>query len=528
MTCSSHSGLGETFFEVMISYLVAAADRRENGLDLMVDLGPHGAVTDLRVNVVCEIERRSPLRQRARVALGREHDDLGRVETKLEIVQKLDGVLRRTVQRLADLLHPAVELSFLLRQRVGLVLPVRGESPLGDLLHALRADLHLGPNTVGPHDRRVERLVPVRLRNVDPVADTVGLRLVDVRHERIDVPALRFLGNQRRGLEHDTDREYIVDLLERNVLALHLRPDRVDRLDAARYLEIDVVRPKLLDDRGVELLDETRPLGFRFPYFVLDLTVIFRKAVLQRQILQLALDREQTETIGQRREQIDRLAGDLHLLVRRHRAERSHVVQPVGDLDQNHAYVVGERKQHLAEILGLFRRAGLENPRHLGQSVDHQRDLRAETALDILYRIVGILDHVVQQRGDDRLDSEPDLVHDDPSDGQRMQDIRLPRATAHALVGFLRQKKSPLDQIRVVVVLAYLRAGRHQLVELLAYDTLVFVRISHSRPFISTIARSGPRPADQSAAASPARTLASISSRSASSLLSSSFTESRP
>lgn len=204
-------GLGRNVFRSDDLDLVAAADRRENGLDLMVDLGPHGAVTDLRVNVVGEIERRSPLRQRARVALGREHDDLGRVETKLEIVQKLDGVLRRTVQRLADLLHPAVELSFLLRQRVGLVLPVRGESPLGDLLHALRADLHLGPNTVGPHDRRVERLVPVRLRNVDPVTDTVGLRLVDVRHERIDVPALRFLGNQRRGLEHDTDREYIVD-----------------------------------------------------------------------------------------------------------------------------------------------------------------------------------------------------------------------------------------------------------------------------------------------------------------------------
>ena len=333
---------------------------------------------------------------------------------------------------------------------------MRGESPLGDLLHALRADLHLGPNTVGPHDRRVERLVPVRLRNVDPVADTVGLRLVDVRHERIDVPALRFLGNQRRGLEHDTDREYIVDLLERNVLALHLRPDRVDRLDAARYLEIDVVRPKLLDDRGVELLDETRPLGFRFPYLVLDLTVIFRKAVLQRQILQLALDREQTETIGQRCEQIDRLAGDLHLFVRRHRAERSHVVQPVGDLDQNHAYVVGERKQHLAEILGLGRGLVAEDAaRNLGEPLHELGDFLAEILLDILHGVVRILHHSVEQGGADRGGPQTDLLACDFGHGDGMEDIWLARTPADPLVGLPGEAERPLYNLHLLAVIAF-------------------------------------------------------------------------
>ena len=35
------------------------------------------------------------------------------------------------------------------------------------------------------------------------------------------------------------------------------------------------------------------------------------------------------------------------------KCERAHVVQPVGELDQQHAHVVGDREQELAEILAL-------------------------------------------------------------------------------------------------------------------------------------------------------------------------------
>ena len=38
----------------------------------------------------------------------------------------------------------------------------------------------------------------------------------------------------------------------------------------------------------------------------------------------------------------------------RHVLERAHVVQPVGELDQQHAHVVGDGEQELAQVLGLL------------------------------------------------------------------------------------------------------------------------------------------------------------------------------
>ena len=34
--------------------------------------------------------------------------------------------------------------------------------------------------------------------------------------------------------------------------------------------------------------------------------------------------------------------------------QRAHVVQPVGELDEQHAHIVGDRQQQLAQVLGLL------------------------------------------------------------------------------------------------------------------------------------------------------------------------------
>ena len=119
--------------------------------------------------------------------------------------------------------------------------PMRGESPLGNLFHPLRTNLHLDPHAVRPHHRGVQGLVTVRFRNVHPVADPIRFRLVNIGYQRVDVPALRLFGNQRRRPEHDANREEIIDLFESDMLALHFGPDRIDRLDAPRYFEVDIV-----------------------------------------------------------------------------------------------------------------------------------------------------------------------------------------------------------------------------------------------------------------------------------------------
>ncbi len=284
----------------------------------MVDLGTDGAVADLGVDFVSEIERRGAERHLARLALGREDDDLGGIERQLEVFEKIQRIFRRAVQRVAYLLEPLVEFILVLRNRGLLVFPVCGETPLGDLLHAPGADLHLDPHAVGSHDRGVQRLVTVGLGHRNPVAQPVGLRGVDIGNRGVDLPALRFLGGERQRIEYDADGEKIVDLLEGNLLALHLHPYRIDALHAARNLVVDAVAVERRNDRRRELLDQLAARGLRFLQLPRDLGILLRKAVLHAEVLQLALDGEQPQAIGQRREEVDRLAGDLDLLVHRH------------------------------------------------------------------------------------------------------------------------------------------------------------------------------------------------------------------
>ena len=63
--------------------------------------------------------------------------------------------------------------------------------------------------------------------------------------------------------------------------------------------------------------------------------------------------------------------------------ERAHVVQAVGELDEQDADVARHRDDHLADVLGLRQLAGAElDLVELGQAVDDPGDLVAEPLLE--------------------------------------------------------------------------------------------------------------------------------------------------
>ncbi len=65
--------------------------------------------------------------------------------------------------------------------------------------------------------------------------------------------------------------------------------------------------------------------------------------------------------------------------------ERAHVVQPVGELDDDDADVLGHGQEHLAHVLGLLllHGLGLPNLAELRDAVDQARDVAAEALLDL-------------------------------------------------------------------------------------------------------------------------------------------------
>ena len=104
-----------------------------------------------------------------------------------------------------------------------------------------------------------------------------------------------------------------------------------------------------------------------------------RLEIAERQLLELVLHLAHPEPAGDRRVDVERLLRDLDAPLLRQVVQRPHVVQPVGQLDQDHADVVDHRQQHLAEVLRLplFARRK-RNGADLGHALDDVRDFGPE------------------------------------------------------------------------------------------------------------------------------------------------------
>jgi hypothetical protein len=93
--------------------------------------------------------------------------------------------------------------------------------------------------------------------------------------------------------------------------------------------------------------------------------------------------------------------------------DRAHVVQPVGELDEDHPQILRHRHEQLAEVFRLFRLGrGQLQVGQLRDPVDQLGDVAAEFLDDLGIGRLGVLDRVVQKRGDDRGVVEPLLGQD--------------------------------------------------------------------------------------------------------------------
>src|SRR5690625_2283773 len=78
--------------------------------------------------------------------------------------------------------------------------------------------------------------------------------------------------------------------------------------------------------------------------------VTLRLQVQERQVLKLVLYVTYAEPVRERREYLERLPADALLLVRRHRPQRTHVVQPVCQFHEDDAYIADHGQQHLPQV----------------------------------------------------------------------------------------------------------------------------------------------------------------------------------
>ena len=388
-----------------------------------------------------EVQRRSPLGQGLEVALGGEDVDLGGKEVELDGIEEVYGVGLRVVEYLLDGLEPLVQFALFLAHLAGaafLVFPVGGKALLGYLVHAAAAYLHFDPLPLAAHERHVERLVAVGLGMAHPVAEAVGVWLVEAREQGVDLEADVHLVLPLLRLEDDPHGHQVVDLLEGHVLRLHLVPDGVDRLHAVLDFvaqPLPVQGPAYGGREAHEGLLPPRGAGPQLGgYGLVGLGVL----ILEAQVLQLGLYLVQPQAVGQGGIDVERLARHLILFRGGERAQRAHVVQAVGHFYEYDAYVVVHRQEQLLEVFGLRRSLVAEDaPGDLRQPAHELGNLGAEDVPYVLHRVVRVLHHVVQQGGADGGGAQPDLRADDAPHGYGVQDVGLAAGALDAAVGLV-------------------------------------------------------------------------------------------
>ena len=196
---------------------------------------------------------------------------------------------------------------------------------------------------------------------------------------------------------------------------------------------------------GQHLLQVLLALGRAQRDHLLDLGVALRVQYVEGEVLELPLHVGDAEAVRQRRVDVERLLGDPLLLRLGQRRDRAHVVEPVGQLDEQDADVLGHRHQHLAERGGLLGLLGVElEPVELGDPVHDGGDVRPELLLEVLVGDGGVLDGVVQERGHDR-DVVETEIGEDHRHPERMRDVRLPGSTHLVGVSDPGDLEGPLD-----------------------------------------------------------------------------------
>ena len=319
----------------------------------------------------------------------------------------------------------------------------------------------------------MQSLVAVRFGMVHPVAQTVGMALVNLADCHVNLEAVVDLLFRRLRPVDDPYGKNIIDLLEGDVLVLHLVPDGIRALHARLDFIPESHLVKFGTDRSRELCEKRVTLRLRGSQFLLDGGVCVRMLIAETEVFQFGLDLVQSQPVGKRRIDIERLTRYLVLLVGRLGSKCTHIVQPVAYLDEDDTDVVAHRQQQLLEVLGLCGSLLAEDAAgNLCQSVDNLRYLRSENVLYVLDSIVGIFHHVVQQGRTDARCPESHLLTGNLGDGNGVHDIRFPRQPAHSFVCLPGKIECLGDDIHLLPV-ARGKIGVYQMLEGIVYHLLI-------------------------------------------------------
>lgn len=172
---------------------------------------------------------------------------------------------------------------------------------------------------------------------------------------------------------------------------------------------------------------------------------------LEAEVFEFYADGVHAQPIGDGRIDFQGFLGDASAFFAGQHFQRAHVVQAVGQLDQDHANVAGHGHGHFLEVFSLGFGLGLEV--HLGQFADPIDQFGhgfTELRLQRFFGNPGVFDHVMQHGRHQTL-----MVHMHVGKNirhrKRMRDVRLATAAALAVVGLFGVEIRSADQVDLIL-----------------------------------------------------------------------------
>ena len=232
-----------------------------------------------------------------------------------------------------------------------LVGPVRGHAVFGVLVHGARADLHFPGLAVRVAHHRVQRLVAIDFGLGDVVVKLA-------RHGRVVLvhPSQRGIAVLHRGHDH-AQRAHVVDVGEIQLLAAHLAHDAVDVLGSPGHLGIHAQRAQRFFNKGAALFQRGFALGAALFQHVGNVPVHLRLLRAKDQVFHFPLDLPDAQPVGQRRENLVRLAQQRRRQGAPLGGKPAQRLQARSQPQQHHAQIAAESQQHLAHVFRLLARA---------------------------------------------------------------------------------------------------------------------------------------------------------------------------
>ena len=285
------------------------------------------------MNAIGKIQRSRALRQVDDLPLRREYENVLAEEILHDAVDKFLAVLGG-ILGFNDLAQPA---GFAIQQALYgpafLIHPVRGNAVFRRAVHLLGTNLHFKRNSVRREQRCMERTVHVWFWRCDIVLKPTRDWLpVCVNHAERGITVVD-------GIYDDANRNEIVNLVDARTLALHLAVYAVKVLWAAADAAFDTGLVELFANDALCVFQRFRTLRLFFAELLADVRVLLRQQIHEREVFHFALDGAHAETVRQRSVHFERFLCFSNALVGVAICERTHVVQPVRELDDDHANV---------------------------------------------------------------------------------------------------------------------------------------------------------------------------------------------